>query len=110
MISTYRKKLFDGKVHANGTITSEIFDIDNFPGFGIQLNIVGAGVAGSCKLQTSMDGVNWDDIGSSSNAIAGPDVITWNISLFYFSQVRVWVNSSNLNNMTLTAIALAKSN
>jgi len=109
MIATYRKRLFEGETVANSSITSKIFDLDTNKGFSIELNVTGAGCAGSVLVEGSNDGSNWVTITGGAATIAGPDSIVFNCPEYYVSMSRLVVTSSNLNTMTLNAFGLAKS-
>lgn len=96
---------------ANGSITGETFDITNYLGCSIQINVSGTSIQGSGKLQSSNDGVNWTDIGSSTQTITGSTTsLQWNIAAFYPALIRPVITSTDADTITVGGYGIAKGN
>lgn len=108
-MNALRKKFFETtNTVTNTTLNGESMDVTSYLGFSIQVACTGTTIAGSGKLQASLDGVSWTDIGSTSQTISGDTVLFWNIPEIFISQVRPVVTSSNANTITLVGYGVAK--
>lgn len=108
MPASIRKQIFSGQTVANTTINSEAIDITNYIGAGFQVDLTGAGIAGTVKVQASNNGINWVDVAGASQAIAGPNSYFFNVSLMFHALLRVQVISTNANVATCNGTAIGK--
>jgi hypothetical protein len=85
-------------------------DVSQYLGYYLQavFDYSGGGTsAGTVKLQTSIDGVNYDDYPNSSKAITSATTsASWEVYYKFHQYVRVaWVNGSGTNgSMTVNAM------
>lgn len=108
MPSSIRQQIFSGQTVANTTINSTPIDITNYIGAGFQVDLTGAGIAGTVKVQASNNGTNWVDVAGASQAIAGPNSYFFNVSLMFHAFLRVQVISTNANVATCNGTAIGK--
>ena len=83
-------------VSMGASSTSSAIELNQFSGISIMASVTASAAAvGSLKLQASNDWtaeasiVNWVDIASSSNAVAGNGSFLWNLNDSYYKWVRL---------------------
>jgi hypothetical protein len=84
---------------------SPAFDLGDCQCYGVQMLLSGSDVAGTAKLQASLDNETWIDVPSSSQSITGSTDYLWSVSGAGYRYVRIsWAYSSGTGNITVKAI------
>lgn len=79
----------------SSNFASNIYNVQQFSKYEIQVNITNAsGLTAILKLQTSLDGLNWVDVPSSSQTVTTNTSISWDNGNTGSYQVRVFVTIS----------------
>jgi len=94
---------FDDTV-TNETKTSEACNIESAYGISVRVGYSGASLAGTIKLEASLDSENWEEVSGTSTAVsAAGGSVFYNISDIFYPFVRLSIQSSNANTITATA-------
>jgi hypothetical protein len=73
-----------------GGITTAGQQLNQSFGFSIQMNITSSGaVAGTVKLQGSLDDTNWEDLAGSSQVLSSTDPMLYNVTDVMYPWVRL---------------------
>lgn len=92
-------------VDASNDIVSGVLDIGEQRSYAIQALFSGSNVAGTIKLEVSVDGTNFVDLASSSQSISSSADFMWNVNEASYRYVRVdWTATSGTGNLTVKAI------
>lgn len=82
-------KLVDNQAISAVTFNSSGLPLAQMYGYSIQALWTGT-LAGTIKLQATIDGSTWSDIGSTSQALGGAaGSFLWNVTGAFYNQVRV---------------------
>ena len=100
--------IFVAEVVTNETTNGEAIDISHIYGYSVYADWAGTTIAGSIKLQASLDNSSWIDITSSSQTINSSDSYLWNVTDAFYKYFRVVAISSNANAITVNAQFYAK--
>jgi len=93
----------------NETKVSNACDISSAFGFSVQVAYTGATLAGTVKLEASLDEVNWEEIsGTSTAVVASGSTILFNQVDTMFPFTRLSIESTNANTITATAKIFTK--
>lgn len=95
--------IFNNEVVNNTTVISEAVSLKHIYGYSVWASWAGTLITGSIKLQASVDGVNWEDVASSSQTISVTGSYLWNVPDAMYKFFRVSVTSGNTNNITVNA-------
>lgn len=101
-------KIIDAVVVNNAVSNSEAVELYFTTGYSVQALWTGAATTGSIKLQMSINGDDWEDVGSSSQAISGPGSFIWNVTDVHYRYVRVVVEETASNDLTVNAWIYSK--
>lgn len=75
----------------NADIAGSVFDVSQDFLYAIQAVWTDSGsLSGTIKLQTSIDGTNWSDVTSSSQAVSGSNSFMWNIANVGYPKIRTF--------------------
>ena len=92
-------------VSAGTTQASPIVTIGDLRDYAMHVDFSGSDLAGTLKLQASLDGTDWVDVASSSQAITSAASHIWNVSNAAYEFVRAhWTYSSGTGNWTVLAV------
>ena len=86
-----------------GTITSDAQQLDNLYGFAIQAQWTGT-VTGTLIVQTSNDGINWNDISATSTDLNAVSSVMLNEKDTFYNNVRVKVTVATGSLTTIDAV------
>jgi hypothetical protein len=100
--------IFSGQTVSNTTVNSEPVLLEHMMGYAIWATWSGTTIAGTIKLQATVDLENWEDVANSSVTITGADTNLWNITEAFYQAVRVVVTADDANTITVTAKIYAK--
>jgi hypothetical protein len=88
---------------AAASAQSGVYDLCDLYRFAIQVVFTGANVAGTIKLQASLDNSTWVDVPDSSQTITASEDHIWDVTSAGYRYVRVdWTYTSGTGNMTIT--------
>lgn len=77
-------------VITNADYVSSAFGLEQDYGCAIQAIWTGAAIAGTIKLQATIDDVTWSDIVDSSETVSGPNSFIWNLNGTFYNQIRAY--------------------
>lgn len=87
---------------AASDVTTPGFDLNDLLRYAIAVNFTGADVAGSLKLQASVDGAAWFDVTGSTQAVTLSQGHIWDVTVCGYRWVRVdWDYSSGTGNISM---------
>lgn len=92
---TSRSPLNGAQTITNADVASPTIGLDQAYGFAIQAIWTGGSLAGTVKLQASVDGSTWSDISGSSQSISGPGSYLWNVQAAFYAYVRSYFTYSS---------------
>lgn len=95
------RKLIDAQ-SGIANITSSTLSLEGAKGLAVQWNITGAGVAGTAKVQGSVDGVNFKDISSLAASAAGS--LFDNLANINYPYIRMFWDFGTSTAATVTGI------
>ena len=101
-------KVFDDEVANSSTSLSEAVELHFITGYSVQAIWTGAATTGTIKLQQSINGSDWEDVASSSQAIAGAGSFMWNVTDAHYKYFRVSVEETAGNPLTVNTWVYAK--
>jgi len=85
------------KSNQGGAITITSVDVpgvavglDQDYGYAVQAIWTGGTLAGTVKLQASIDGVTWSDVTGTSQAVSGAGNFLWNVNGAFYAFVRAY--------------------
>lgn len=100
--------IFVNEAVASETTVSEAVDITYIVGYAVYASWTGTTIAGSIKLQASVDNVSWSDVADSSVTISGASNSFWNITDAFYRYFRLSVTADDENVITVNAAFFAK--
>lgn len=105
--------MMENVVANDETVTSDVEDISNCLGFVIYLAYTGADLAGTAKLQFSLDNVTWFDAPNSGTTahhtvVAAGGSVAWHVPDVYYPYVRASFLESGEEDATINARIYAK--
>jgi hypothetical protein len=100
--------LFTAEAVASQTKVTETVSLDHLYAYAVWASWSGTTIAGSIKLQASIDGTNWNDVADSSQTISAASTYLWNITEVAYPNFRVSVTADNANVITTTVKFYAK--
>lgn len=100
--------LFDAETITNETKNTEAVELEYQYGYSVWASCSGTTIAGTIRLQASVDGTNWEDVSSSSQTLTDSFTFLWNQADVFYKYFRVRIISTNANTVTATVKFSAK--
>lgn len=92
---TSKSNLGGAQTITNADVYSPTIGLDQAYGYAIQAIWTGASLAGSVKLQSTVDGSTWSDVSGSSQSVSGPGSNIWNVQSAFYTSVRAYFTYSS---------------
>mgnify|MGYP003652395038 CR=1 FL=1 len=93
-------------VSAASSVTSGAYDLGDLMGYSAQVLLSGSNVAGTLKVQASLDNVTYVDVPGSIVSITSSADQIYNYSDVQYRFFKVdWVYASGTGNITITCVA-----